>query len=224
MHPSNPFFNPETHERQERSPGPTSPPPSEHRSTNPFRRAKRTPMSTGQEDTESPNTNLPTRHTDNDCASPDSPTTSGRDPGPDPDPDPDISNLAPTAGTSPSTPMTDSPQESPAAQHGLASTGTIRGPTTPAAGNIPVNIRARRASRRGLNLHVHWGDRDAAASSSATPDPPQDEQPEEQATTPEQPQSPPAGPPPNPPNQPPTAPSAPDPGASQPNNNMYIIQ
>ncbi|KAK8102675.1 hypothetical protein PG984_015821 [Apiospora sp. TS-2023a] len=221
MHPSNPFFNPETHERQERLPGPTSPPPSEIRSTNPFRRAKRTPISTGQEDTDSPNANLPTCHTDNDCASPDSPTTSGRDPGPDPDPE--ISNLAATAGTSSSTPMTDSPQENPAAQHGLASTGITRGPTTPAAGNIPVNIRARRAGRRGLNLHVHWGDRDAAASSSSTPDPRQDEQPEEQAT-PEQPQSPPAGSPPNPPNQPPTAPSAPDPGASQPNNNMYIIQ
>ncbi|KAK7917228.1 hypothetical protein PG985_010836 [Apiospora marii] len=218
MHPSNPFFNRGTHESREPSPGPKSSAPSERHSTNPFRRPKRTTMPTGHEDTDDSNAELPTGHTDNDCDSPDLPTTSG----PGPDPDPEIPDLTATAGTSPSTAMPDSPQESPS-HHDSASTSTALGPTTPAVGRIPVDIRARRAGRRGLNLHVHWGDQDAAAPSSSTPAPPQDDdQPVE--ATPEQHQNLAARSPPNPPNQPPTTQSAPDPGASQPNNNMFIIQ
>lgn len=212
MHHSNPFFNRETHERREPSPGPTSTAPSQGQSTNPFRRAKRTTMPTGHEDTDNPNAG----HTNNECSSPDLPTTSS------PDPDREITDLAATAGTSPSTAMPDSLQESTSSQRDSASTNTALGSATPAAGRFPVNIRARRAGRRGLNLHVHWGDQDAAASSSSTPAPPQDEQPAE--TPDQQPLSPATDSPSNPPNQPPTAQSAPNPGASQPSNNMFFIQ
>ncbi|KAK7918248.1 hypothetical protein PG985_010122 [Apiospora marii] len=64
--------------------------------------------------------------------------------------------------------------------HDSASTRTALGPTTPEAGRFPINIRARRAGPRGLNLHVHWGDQNppaesppaAAAAVAAAPPPP----------------------------------------------------
>ncbi|KAK7946736.1 uncharacterized protein PG986_011057 [Apiospora aurea] len=209
MHPSNPFFNPETHERREPSPGPTTPSTPERHSTNPFRRPKRTSMATSHAEADG--------HSCSDLL-----TTS------DSEPDLEIPRSPATTETPHSETMTDSPQEGAASHPDTAGTAAV--PTsTPAAGNIPADIRAQRAGRRGLNLHVHWSDHEAeaaaaTASSSSTPAPQQNEQPTETTTTTaSQPQNPHAQPPTNPPNQSPAAPSASRPSGNTPNN-MYIIQ
>ncbi|KAK8073661.1 hypothetical protein PG994_004560 [Apiospora phragmitis] len=104
---------------------------------------------------------MPTSHTDDGPSNPDLTATSGPDP--NPDPDPEILRSPSPAGTPLSTPMPDSPREDAAGQHAPASPASV--PTSPAAGNIPVDIRARRTGRRSLNLHVRWGDQEAAAAS-----------------------------------------------------------
>lgn len=221
MHPSNPFFNSEACRRGGFSTTPTSPDNTEEPtipSTNPFRRARDTPT--------------PTSHAEEDHSSLDLPVSARL--GPDLDSDPEVPHPVDTstasAEESQSTPpMPESPQGSTADQHAWSSTASVR-VSRPAVENIPAAIRAQHSGRRGLNLHVHWGDEGAAGAetaSSASPDPQPTHDIEQPAgtttiTIPDQPDQPPAQPPADSPNQPPPTPAAPTPGANPPN--MFIFQ
>ncbi|KAK8005370.1 hypothetical protein PG990_011407 [Apiospora arundinis] len=221
MHPSNPFFTPAAQGGRENLSLPTSPSTPENRrssSTNPFRRVRDTPILT--------------RHTDEDSPRSGSPVT----PSPRADSDPDSEILHPdaTAGAAERSPLASpvpgSPQERTGSQP-YESTALVP-MSSPAGGNIPVDNRARRSGRQGLNLHVHWPDHDHAAAASFSPtqapQPPQNnnnEQPTETTTTtPEQPQDSSGQPPANPPNQPPTTSAASEPGANPPNNMFFVQQ
>ncbi|KAK6856754.1 hypothetical protein PG995_006941 [Apiospora arundinis] len=158
MHPSNPFFTPAAQGGRGNLSLPTSPSTPENRrssSTNPFRRVRDTPILT--------------RHTDEDSSRSGSPVT----PSPRADSDPDSEILHPdaTAGAAERSPLASpvpgSPQERTGSQP-YESTALVP-MSSPAGGNIPVDIRARRSGRRGLNLHVHWPDHDHAAAASSSP-------------------------------------------------------